>query len=169
MSIAQARLDKALRSALRDRGHCSNVGADQLDESIEFLVSECSEAGLLTLTPVEVNEGSRSRTLEELASHPWTGVLATHLEDLLNVPNQDILLTIDEILHQYGKPEASEDSADIAAATPIRECELCDRSAALTSHHLIPRSEHGLFVKRGFFTLDECRSNKNALLQVLAY
>ena len=39
------------------------------------------------------------------------------------------------------------------------QCELCERYAHLTVHHLLPKSEHKRVIKRGLFTQLDCERN----------
>ena len=132
---------------------------DDLAEIVDFLVSETQESNvdLPLLEPSSLSKATPApRSLEELDSMPIVSILGPHLVDLLDVSPQHVPIVIDEILDHYVRgPPTALDTEDFQKAKD-RLCELCERPATLTEHHLIPRSEHDLFVKRGVFTIEEC-------------
>ena len=136
-----------------------NIDPDDLLDLAEFLAFEIEQSDIVlpyTTSDHKASNAVKQRTLEELEAMPMTTILGPHLTDMLGISTTLIPLVIDEILDNYigGKP--ADPVGDVRLDSVIHHCELCERPAALTDHHLIPRSEHDLFVKRGVFTLDEC-------------
>lgn len=140
---------------------CTIQDPDDLLELSDFLAREVQDSGVILPDVVEdaaTNNVSSQRSLEELESMPITNIIGPHLVDMLDIPSTHVPIVIDEILDAYIAGETSEPSQIVESQGFDKErlCELCDRPAFLTDHHLIPRSEHDLFVKRGVFTLQEC-------------
>lgn len=152
------RLLWAIRTALTSFAQ-PHYDPDDLQDLADFLASEVEQSNVIL--PTILLDGSKSeqnveRTIEDIEALPITSILGPHLVDMLDVPLTHIPLVIDEILDNYigGKPLQDDGSAEHGESE--HQCELCERAALLTDHHLIPRSEHDLFVKRGVFTLTEC-------------
>ena len=137
-------LQNALQLALV--GHLTD---DDAGETVTFLAEEVLKSGISICTTDD------PRTLDDLSSHPLTSVLEGFLHDLFGISEPESLYIVDEILDILQRPAVSSDEVPLDVPTS-RECELCERMAALTVHHLIPRTEHALLVKRGLFTIDEC-------------
>lgn len=164
----EGRLSWALKTSLMP--YTARSDPEDLEDVIQFLVSECMESGLSLPTAdttasqdenteEEVIQKQRIHTLEELLSHPLTSILEPHLVDLLNIPPQEISFVVDEFLDAYwqGVPDdAAQEGSSNVSPNGARLCELCERPATLTEHHLLPRTEHALLVKRGQATLTEC-------------
>jgi len=163
------RLGRALSSSLSL--YLRKNDPEDADDVIQFLVSECLDSGVeLPVPPLEdtdvdtasfIEERRETLTLEEVLSHPITSILEPHLVDLLQVPPTEIPLVIDEFLDVYwqGVPDATdEDYASSRSNAVDKVCELCERPATLTEHHLLPRTEHALLIKRGLATLNDCRT-----------
>jgi hypothetical protein len=127
---------------------------DDVDDTVEFLVTEIQSSGIELAS--DVKDDVDTRTLEELEAHPLTSILRTHLCNLMDVPANDVPFILEAFLDTYqrGMPEVDEEEDDDRPNERI--CELCERPAPLTVHHLIPRSEHALMIKRGIFTQTEC-------------
>lgn len=146
--------------------------------------SDASQLGSSTMTMEaggqrqQGRHRSQARTLEELEVHSLTSVLAAHLVDLFQIQANDVALLIDEILDAYDDDDEQqlddEKNTDKQRETveyddhtgkrlaKQKVCELCERPAPLTIHHLIPRSEHALLVKRGLFTQIDCECGEVA-------
>lgn len=161
MTVVRDRLVSALKSALHTFG--SDLDPDDIEEQAYFLAGEIDDAGIRLPEPVIGNPGldsvaaGRIMTLEELEALPLTGVLGLHLEQLCGLDNVATMYCIEYVLDSYAKPpDAQIEEALLTTQSTQRACELCEREAVSTQHHLIPRAEHDLMVKRGHFTMDEC-------------
>lgn len=126
---------------------------DDVDDTVEFLVTEIQDSGIELAT--DSKDDVDARTLEELDSHPLTSLFRIHLCDLMDVPSNDVPFVLEDFLdiYQRGIPEVDEEEEE----ENERICELCERPAPLTEHHLIPRTEHALMIKRGIFTQADCK------------
>ena len=144
--INQIALQNALHLALN--GHLTD---DDASETVTFLADEVVKSG------ISIHTSDDPRTLDDLSAHPLTSVLEGFLHDLFGISEPDSLYLVDEILDVLQRPAVSSDEVLLNVST-TKECELCERMAALTVHHLIPRTEHALLVKRGLFTIHECTS-----------
>jgi hypothetical protein len=158
------RLQCAIEETLRSWQQ-SEHPEDDLEELATFLANEILQAGIL-LPPLHDaaqktdTELQEVYTLESLESMPITGVLAPHLIDLAGIPSDHVALCIDDILDLYkaGPPDELEEPSQVSSLrSRSKSCELCERETILTEHHLIPRSEHDLFVKRGLVTQEDCK------------
>lgn len=132
---------------------------DDLQDLADFLASEVEQSNVIlpTILPDDSkSEQTVERTIEDIEALPITSILGPHLVDMLDISLTHIPLVIDEILDNYTGGKPLQDDAGAEHGDSERQCELCERAAVLTDHHLIPRSEHDLFVKRGVFTLNEC-------------
>lgn len=155
------RLRSAVLSVLLSLANPSTT-ADDLSDIADFLVSEAetSNVELPSIASDDPSEGyaREPRSLEDLESMAITSIWSPHLIDLADTSPQHVPIVVDEILDLYirgGKP--MDDDTEISFKTERLVCELCERAAVLTEHHLIPRSEHDLFVKRGLFTIEDCK------------
>lgn len=158
------RLRSAISSVLLGSVNAASE-IDDIGELVDFLVFEIAQSNAqlpaIATEDSPQENGAAQRSLEELESMPITSILGPHLIDLAHISTQDVPLVIDEILDLYIRETKSEVDAEDSYDMTSRLCELCERPAALTQHHLIPRSEHDLFVKRGMATLEECKDDGN--------
>lgn len=154
------RLRSAVLSVLLSLASPSTA-ADDLSEVAEFLVSEAEQSNveLPSIASEDASEvcAKGQRSLEELESMAITSIWGPHLVDLADISTQHVPIVIDEILDLYVRGQPDEGDTAIPCKSQDRTCELCERPAVLTEHHLIPRSEHDLFVKRGIFTIEDCK------------
>ncbi|KAK9900181.1 hypothetical protein P389DRAFT_165374 [Cystobasidium minutum MCA 4210] len=155
------RLVWAIRTALVTLSQ-AGIDPDELQDLAEFLADEVEQSNVSLPSIASNAEGTNTvtqRTLEEIEEMPITSIIGPHLVDMLDISPTMIPLIVDEILENYISGKPLQNSDDPILDNGLKQCELCERAAALTDHHLIPRSEHELFVKRGVFTLEECRSS----------
>jgi hypothetical protein len=156
------RLRSAISSVLLSSVNAANE-VDGLSELVDFLVFEIVQSNV-ELPPIASEDSPQAstgaeRSLEELEAMPITSILGPHLVDLVHISAQDVPLVIDEILDLYIRNRTVKADVENSNEVIDRLCELCERPAVLTQHHLIPRSEHDLFVKRGLVTLEECEDS----------
>lgn len=135
-------LELALRS-------CLSL-SDEEDDLIAFIIDDITR----TIDTFPSSTTLSELSLVELESLPISTTLSHHLDTLLG--EQPSPLLISSILDTYHSPPPP--PSDDEPSSRITECELCERKMPLTSHHLLPRSEHDRLVKRGRFTLEECRT-----------
>ena len=151
----------------------TTIDPDDFEDVIEFLTDECRQSGInldTYLGPTTTGDGEKvedesdssvasTRTLEELDNHPLTNLIHHHLVTLLEIHSDQVPLVIDEVLDAYqrGPPQGDDNLEESLEVLGSNVCELCERPVALTEHHLIPRTEHALMIKRGIHTQIECK------------
>jgi len=125
------------------------------DELIDFLANEISESGFMPKTQEhgEYDDRFMHDHFEEDDDNALDSLIHEHLVLLLGKAPEETTFISRDILDAY-RQSAVLSADDLDDSKPLRppprpdSCELCDRPAFLTVHHLFPRSEHAYIIAR---------------------
>jgi len=125
------------------------------DELIEFLGNEICESGFMPKAKDygEHGESDIQDHVEEDDDNALDSLIHEHLVLLLGKAPEETTFISRDILDAYRQCAAlsANDLDDLKILRPPprpKSCELCDRPAFLTVHHLFPRSEHAYIIAR---------------------
>lgn len=122
------------------------------DDLVDFLVTLIVDSGFQPLLHDDDDDDDTSSSRKEILDDDTDddalhSLLSEHLTLLLNKDPQSTTFISRDILDAYRQASSptSRSSENQHLRPPPRPdcCELCDRPAFLTIHHLFPRSEHG--------------------------
>ena len=171
LDLDQERLRTVLEEVLGHSRHISDAAlkdVDSLAETIDYMVQETATSGItLVRRAAEDEEDRLELTLQQVESHPLTSLLQSALIDLLAVPEEETLMIISDVLEGYANRAPTKEAGDESEQSSLQkrgglgECELCERLMPLSEHHLIPRTLHATYARKGTHTLGWLRSRAN--------
>jgi hypothetical protein len=121
---------------------------EDLEELCTLLQEEALAAHLECLPQQD------TATLEQIENEPLANVLQPYLKDYFQLDDASLLFLMGDILDAYRHPKPPDVDEPYVK---VDECELCERKTRLTKHHLLPRTEHALLIKRALATREDCK------------
>lgn len=148
------RLQWAIATAI---ARLDGTHSNDADETAAYIAEVVVDSGYILQQPKVLESPSQALSIDQIEAHPLYAIIVPELKNLLDIKDDQLILLVEDILDSYdaGPPAIEQESQ---RSERIAECELCERTAPLTVHHLLPRSEHRHLSRKGFYTLDECRS-----------
>ncbi len=142
---------------------------DELKEAVEYIADETVRAEITLPSADKDSQDGFSLTLDEVEAHAFYSVASTAMTELLAIPEDQVLLIIASVLEAYASYQPEQDADDVSSSPAksrgvLDNCELCERLMPLTEHHLIPRTLHATYARKGHRTLDWLRSRANIAL-----